>query len=345
LSGVYLCIMFNSIPNHPLVSYNTFHIKAIAGVFIEFDEKGEFLSWLGTTKPSPESIFVMGGGSNILLTKDLPGIVLHPVNDLIEVVGDDKSGILVRAGAGTVWDRFVEWCVGRNLGGLENLSLIPGSVGASPIQNIGAYGTEAGNLVESVDVIDLANGRSFTLSTAECRFGYRDSIFKHPEGRHWLVWSVTYRLQREPLVNLTYEPLKKYFSDNPSPTLHAIREAVIAIRRSKLPDPDDTGSAGSFFKNPVIPVSQAEDLKKEYPGLPVFTQDNQTVKVSAGWLIEQCGWKGFREGPVGVYPAQALVLVNYGGATAAQVIDLSERIRTSVAERFGINLENEVRIL
>jgi UDP-N-acetylmuramate dehydrogenase len=218
-------------------------------------------------------------------------------------------------------------------------------VGASPIQNIGAYGTEAGTYVESVEVIDLAGGRSFTLSTAQCRFGYRDSIFKHPEGKHWLVWSVTYRLQREPKVNLTYEPLKKYFSGHSSPTLQDVRKAVISIRRSKLPDPDEVGSAGSFFKNPIITVGKAEKLKKEYPELPVYPQDNLTVKVSAGWLIEQVGWKGFREGPVGVYPAQALVLVNYGGATASQIMELSERIRSSVAERFGIPLENEVRIL
>jgi UDP-N-acetylmuramate dehydrogenase len=337
--------MFNLITDHPLESFNTFHIKAIAGTFIEFDDKDKFLSWLRITKPSPESVLVLGGGSNLLLAKDIPGIVLHPVNDLIEVVGYNPAGILVRAGAGTVWDRFVEWCLERNYVGLENLSLIPGSVGASPIQNIGAYGTEAGNLVESVEVIDLEDGRNFILSSEQCRFGYRDSIFKHPEGKHWLVWSVTYRLQKEPLVNLCYEPLKKYFSGHPSPTLQDVREAVIAIRRSKLPDPEEIGSAGSFFKNPVIPLSEAADLKKEYPELPFYPQDRQTVKVSAGWLIEQCGWKGFREGPVGVYPAQALVLVNYGGATAAQIIALSERIVSTVQERFGIQLENEVRIL
>ncbi len=337
--------MFKLISDHPLESHNTFHVKAVAGTFIEFDDKDKFLDWLSITKPSPGSTLVLGGGSNLLLAKDIPGIVLHPVNDLIEVVGYEPAGILVRAGAGTVWDWFVEWCVERNFGGLENLSLIPGSVGASPIQNIGAYGTEAGNLVESVEVIDLEDGRNFILSSEQCRFGYRDSIFKHPEGKQWLVWSVTYRLQKEPKVNLTYDPLKKYFSGNPLPNLHDIREAVIAIRRSKLPDPDEIGSAGSFFKNPVIPLSEAADLKKEHPDLPVYPQNNQTVKVSAGWLIEQCGWKGFRDGPVGVYPAQALVLVNYGGGTAAQIIALSERIRSSVLERFGINLENEVRIL
>ncbi len=331
--------------NYLLATRNTFQMVAKASGFIETDNQQELLEWITNHPVKSEKVMILGGGSNILLTGDFDGLVIHPANTGIEVVYEDHYSVGVRAGAGAEWDPFVEWCINRGYSGLENLSLIPGTVGASPIQNIGAYGVEAGNLVDYVEVIDLDNGRVFNLDSTECHFGYRDSIFKRPASARWLVWAVTFRLDKEPMVDLSYEPLKRLFKGKPKPSIQDVRQAVMDIRRSKLPDPAEIGNAGSFFKNPVVTPCHGSVMKMDYPDMPLYPHEIGSVKLSAGWLIEQCGWKGFRDGPVGVYPEQALVLVNYGGANAKDIMELAEKIKASVKQRFNITLEPEIRVL
>ena len=344
MRGAYLCIMLTIHRNHPLGNLNTFHVDSNASFFIETDSREELIKVMNSRATSGP-LLILGGGSNILFTRDFQGTIIHSVNHGIKVVADKKEYSLVSAGAGTDWDDLVKWCVMHGLGGLENLSLIPGTVGASPVQNIGAYGTDAGSWIDSVEVVDLEDLRVFSMTAEECAFGYRDSIFKRKSEKKWLIWNVSFRLQKHPKVNLSYEALGQCFAGHPAPTPESVRQAVIRIRRSKLPDPAETASAGSFFKNPVIPASQAAELLAIYPGMPVYEENSQSVKMSAGWLIEQCGWKGFREGDVGVYPRQALVLVNYGRASGKEVLSLSQRIKESVLQKFGISLDPEVRII
>jgi UDP-N-acetylmuramate dehydrogenase len=331
--------------NQSLASRNTFRLQAVASLFVEADDQQELISWLHSNPDQLEKVLMLGSGSNILLTSDFNGCVIHPVNSEIAVAYEDHYSVGIKAGAGLNWDSFVEWCVGKGYAGLENLSWIPGTVGAAPVQNIGAYGTEAGTLVDSVEILDIKSLRTFNLEASECRFAYRDSIFKKPEGASWLIWSVTFRLDKEPIVDISYDALKKYFKGKPNPTLKEVRQAVIEIRTSKLPDPEVIPNAGSFFKNPVVSPCQASLMKQDFPDLPLYAHDVASVKIAAGYLIDQCGWKGYREGDAGVYPEQALVLVNYGHASASDLIALSDKIRASVKEKFHIKLEPEVRIV
>jgi len=337
--------MITITPNQSLSDRNTFRLPAKASLYVETDSSEELISWIRNNPVNGRKFLMLGGGSNVLFTGDFEGCVIHPVNQEIEVVYEDHYSTGIKAGAGANWDYFVDWCVEKGYAGLENLSWIPGTVGAAPIQNIGAYGTEAGNLVDSVEVIDLKSLTIFNLEASECRFAYRDSIFKKSEGTNWLVWSVTFRLDKEPIVDISYEALKKYFKGKPRPSLKEVRQAVIDIRKSKLPDPVIVPNAGSFFKNPVVSPCQANLMKQDFPDLPLYAHDVASVKIAAGYLIEQCGWKGFRDGDAGVHPDQALVLVNYGQATARDLLELSEKIRASVREKFHIKLEPEVRII
>jgi UDP-N-acetylmuramate dehydrogenase len=314
-------------------------------MFIETDDPIYLLNALNTNNIDHNDLLLLGTGSNILLTAPSVGTVIHPVNADITILEESRDSVLVKCGAGKNWDEFVGWTVNNGFGGLENLSLIPGSVGAAPIQNIGAYGIEVAIWVESVRVIDLATSRQFRLSHDECCFGYRDSVFKDPAHRSWLVWEVCFLLDKDPRINLTYKPLKEEFPTGCQPDIKEVRDTVIRIRRSKLPDPAEIGNAGSFFKNPVISVCQAGRLQENFPEMPTYYFDPGTVKIPAGWMIEQCGWKGFREGNVGVYPKQALVLVNYGGATANDLLTLAGIIVESVKKLFGIKLEMEVRVI
>ena len=337
--------MINISRNYPLKPSNSFGLESTAGIFIEADDSNELMVALITNNIDLSKTLLLGTGSNIIISKpDLPAVI-HAINKDITVLEESRDSILIKCGAGLDWDVWVEWTVPRGYGGLENLSLIPGSVGAAPIQNIGAYGTEVALCIESVKVIDLFHKRSFSLSREDCQFGYRDSIFKKPGSSNWLVWEVIFILEKDPLVNLSYKPLKESFPANHKPDVREVRDAVINIRRSKLPDPAEIGNAGSFFKNPVVSACQAGLIRENHEGMPTYYHDPGTVKIPAGWLIEQCGWKGFREGSVGVYPKQALVLVNYGGATSQEVLDLANRIVESVKAKFGIKLEMEVRIV
>jgi len=331
--------------NYSLKPSNSFGLESVANTFIETDDISELQSFLTTHPFNSTSCLLLGTGSNLLLNSPFIDTVIHPTSQEITLLEEREDAVLVQCGSGKDWDEFVAWTVNHKYGGLENLSLIPGSVGAAPIQNIGAYGAEASGSIESVGVLDLITLKKFRLTKKECHFGYRDSIFKNPCHKSWLVWDVCFLLGKEAQPNLTYKPLQHEFPTGYQPDIQEIREAVIRIRRSKLPDPAEIGNAGSFFKNPIVTPSHVARLKKKFPDIPTYPHDQDSLKIPAGWLIEQCGWKGFRDGPVGVYPKQALVLVNYGNATAAELLRLANNIIESVNQSFGITLEMEVRLI
>ncbi len=253
--------------------------------------------------------------------------------------------VIVSCGAGIVWDKLVELTVNHGFGGLENLSLIPGHVGAAPVQNIGAYGSEVRNTIEKVRAVSIHDGSVREFTNEECRFGYRDSIFKGELKGKYLITKVYFRLSTRPMLTLEYGSLKEEVNKLGSTSLLNVRTIVINTRRKKLPDPAEIGNAGSFFKNPVVTSSFADDLKLKFPGLPVFKDHTGCIKLAAGWLIEQCGWKGKRIGEAGVHDKQALVIVNYGNATGKELFDFSEMVRKSVSEKFGITLDREVEVI
>jgi len=305
------------------------------------------LSTLDRYEPFRQGIFVLGGGSNVLFTKDLPVWVLHNRIKGIETVKEDREHIWLKAGAGEVWHDFVLYCVERGYAGIENLSLIPGTVGAAPIQNIGAYGVEIKDVLDSVRFFHLEKKEWVTLYHADCQFGYRDSIFKGALKGKAIVTSVTFQLNKLPVFHTSYGNIRQELEAMgvKELSIRAISDAVIRIRSAKLPDPRQIGNAGSFFKNPELPDPAYRQLKSLHPDIPGFPAGQGRTKVPAGWLIEQCGWKGFREGNYGVHQHQALVLVNYGNAEGADIAALSERIMASVQQQFGIRLEREVQIL
>lgn len=286
---------------------------------------------------------ILGGGSNILLTGDFPGVVLHMQNKGIAIVGDDADAIYVRAAGGENWHQFVLWTLQHGLGGLENLSLIPGSVGAAPIQNIGAYGAELKDCFHSATVFDLVTGEVKVLDKEACAFGYRDSIFKHALRDRAIVLEVTFALPKRWEANLRYAELAQEIAVRglEDPGAKEISDAVIAIRTRKLPDPAVIGNAGSFFKNPVVPAQQRHALLERFPQLVSYPQADGTYKLAAGWLIDQCGWKGKGLGAAGVYEKQALVLVNHGGASGQEMLGLARRIQDDVQARFGVQIEPE----
>lgn len=290
---------------------------------------------------------VLGGGSNILLTRDVPQWVLHNKITGIELVREDDAHVWLKVGAGEVWHHFVQYCVQRGYAGVENLSLIPGTVGAAPIQNIGAYGVEVKDVLEQVRFFDLEAEVFREFSGEDCKFGYRDSIFKQELKGKAVITSVLFRLNKAPVFHTSYGNIKQELEAMgvTELSIQSISEAVIRIRTSKLPDPKKIGNAGSFFKNPEVPGSIYQQLKQQYPAIPGYPLERDRTKIPAGWLIEQCGWKGFREDDYGVHKDQALVLVNYGKAKGADIAALSGKIIDSVAKRFGIQLEREVQII
>jgi UDP-N-acetylmuramate dehydrogenase len=295
---------------------------------------------------TPEGWMVLGAGSNMLFSRDYPGTILQMAIPGVQLVKEDDQYAYVEAGAGEDWHSFVRHTLNSGWYGLENLSLIPGTVGAAPVQNIGAYGVEAEQFIVAVKVFDVIELREKSISHFECFFNYRDSIFKHIGRSRFIITHVLFKLQKIFKPQLTYAPLMKWFENfgNLSVSPLALSDAVMEIRRSKLPDPRLIGNAGSFFKNPIISNSDFETIKSDHPTIPVYQFDGQ-IKLSAGWMIEQCGWKGYREGSVGCYDKQALVLVHYGGGKPDDLILLARKIRQSVHDRFSILLEAEVNII
>jgi len=346
----YLCKKFYKMirfsENHSLKQHNTFGIEARAKYFFEFTDVEDLSVFLKSNETiSEEKILIIGEGSNILFLNDFDGLVIHPNLPGIQVVKEDRQNIWMEVGAGEIWDEFVQYAVDYQLGGIENLSLIPGSVGAAPVQNIGAYGQEVGNVVEKVKGFDLKNKMSLEFSAEQCEFGYRSSIFKSKLMNSFIITSVVFRLEKFPEFVLNYGQVEEKVKEKGEINLHSVRDAVIEIRQSKLPDVKDLGNAGSFFKNPEVGVETAGKLKYQYENLPVYPTKPGLAKLAAGWLIEKAGWKGVREGDVGVHEKQALVLVNYGNSSGQQIYDFSEKIKQSVFEKFGVELEREVNCI
>jgi UDP-N-acetylmuramate dehydrogenase len=327
----------------PLGKYNTFGIGAICHAYIPIHSIEVLQSVNSTAALKRFPHLVLGGGSNILLVKDFPGLVLHMRNTGIEVVRQDADASFIRAAAGENWHAFVQWTLAQGFGGLENLSLIPGSVGAAPIQNIGAYGVEVKDYLHELTAFDFETGKTFVLSKAECKFGYRDSVFKHALKDRAVILDVTFRLPKQWQPNLGYADVAQELAMQgiTAPTAKEISAAVIAIRTRKLPDPAVIGNAGSFFKNPIVQAAERDALFRQYPKLVSYGQADGTHKLAAGWLIDQCGWKGRSIGRAGVYEKQALVLVNHGGATGSEIVQLAEAIQADVKARFGVHLEPE----
>jgi UDP-N-acetylmuramate dehydrogenase len=330
--------------NKSLLSYNTFHVDAKADYFVSVASTDQLPEILRQAAGKP--LLLLGGGSNLLLTRDVKGWVLKLDIREMSLIKEDDLHVYVRAGAGENWHSFVLYTIGRNWGGLENLSLIPGSVGAAPIQNIGAYGAELKDVFFELEAYDLKDHKIHTFGVNDCAFGYRNSFFKSAGKNRYIVLNVTFRLNKNPVLNTGYgairEELQKMEVRHPS--IRSVSEAVIHIRRSKLPDPSEIGNAGSFFKNPVIQRSRFLALSKNHPDMPAYPQEGGSVKLAAGWLIEQCGWRGYRKGDAGVHQRQALVLVNYGRASGREILELGEAIAASVKKKFGVELEREINV-
>jgi UDP-N-acetylmuramate dehydrogenase len=334
--------------NINLKAYNTFGINATARYFCSITNEDELRSLLQTDLFKNEKVLILGGGSNILFTKDFDGLVVKADLKGIQVVDENDETVSIKSMSGENWHDLVVYCVNHNWGGLQNLSLIPGTVGAAPIQNIGAYGIELKDVLKEVSGIDLINGEVKSFLNHECAFGYRESIFKHQLKEKFFISSVTLSLtKKNHIINISYgainETLKEMNIDEPS--LKSISDAVIHIRKSKLPDPAQLGNAGSFFKNPTISLTHYQSLQKAFPKIPGYHSVNQEVKVPAGWLIEQCGWKGKRINDIGVHTHQALVIVNYGNGNGQEILQLAMQIISSVKQKFYINLTPEVNII
>jgi len=335
---------------HELVSlqpYNTFGLEAKAQYFAAVDSVAGFQEVFQDAKWGNVPRLILGGGSNILLTKDVAGLVIRNELKGIELIRQDNDHLWVKAGAGENWHQFVQHCVANGWAGIENLSLIPGNIGAGPMQNIGAYGTELKDVFDSLEALEIATGKVYTFDKTDCQFGYRESVFKRALKDQYVIVSVTLRLNKRPNFNTSYGAIEQELErmETTDLSIKAISQAVINIRSSKLPDPKQIGNAGSFFKNPVIPLIQFESLKERFPEMVSYPVTATEVKLAAGWLIDQAGWKGKRIGQHGVHDRQALVLVNHGGARGQQIYDLSQEILESIMDKYGVQLEREVNII
>jgi len=333
--------------NFCLKPFTTFGVEVRANEFVIISSVADLneLFEEGFLKKKP--LMVLGGGSNVLFTDHFKGLILSCQIRGKQIVKETDDEVFMRIGSGEYWTSVVDEVVGKGYGGIENLSLIPGKVGAAPIQNIGAYGVEVKNVIESLEAFDLKTGKTRIFTKEECELGYRTSIFKTREKGKYFILNVTLRLSKKPKLNLTYAPLKQAFKDREENEI-SIKDVGIEVKRirdSKLPDPDKLKNAGSFFKNPVVSNRKASKLKEKYPDMPVYPQADNKVKLAAGWLIEQCGWKGKRIGDAGVHDKQALVIVNYDNASGDDIFKLSKEIKSGVKKKFGVNLETEVNII
>ncbi len=328
--------------NYSLKPHNTFGIDARCDRFLEYATEEEAQQVACLLRQSAQPFLIIGGGSNLLLTQDFKGIVVHSA-----VKGIQADGDRVRCGSGEVWDGVVDYCVAHGHFGCENLSLIPGDVGGSAVQNIGAYGVEAKDLIETVEAVEIATGQTRRIAAADCQYAYRQSRFKGEWKNRFLITYVTYRTSSVFQPKLDYGNIRSELDrcHITSPTARALRDVIIAMRREKLPDPSVVGNAGSFFMNPVVPRAQYEQLAARYADMPHYTVDAGHEKIPAGWMIDQCGWKGRTMGRVGVHDRQALVLVNHGGATGAEIVALCRKIQQDVLEKFGIAITPEVNII
>lgn len=329
-----------------LKAHNTFGVDVAARYFAEADDDQQVRQALDAARERQVPLLVLGGGSNLLLTADVDALVLRMASRGIRLLADDGQRVEIEAEAGEPWHPFVQWTLQQGFAGLENLSLIPGTVGASPVQNIGAYGVELKDCFLGLTALDRQSGEIREFDLQACAFAYRDSLFKRESGR-WIILRVRFALSRNAALHLDYGPVRQRLAEQgiESPNASDVSRAICAIRSEKLPDPAVLGNAGSFFKNPLVPAELAGRLRAEYADLVAYPQADGQVKLAAGWLIEKAGWKGFRDGDAGVHRLQALVLVNYGNATGQQLLALAQRIQADIAERFGVSLEIEPNVL
>jgi UDP-N-acetylmuramate dehydrogenase len=329
-----------------LQAFNSFGLKVNARWLAQANCDAQVREALALAKQRDLPLLVIGGGSNLLLTADVDALVLRMSSRGIRLLEESEAGVLVEAQAGEPWHPFVLWSLAQGLMGLENLSLIPGTVGAAPMQNIGAYGVELKDVFAGLTALDRQTGELCEFNLEQAEFAYRDSIFKREAGR-WLILRVRFMLRRQAVLHLQYGPLQHYLQSQgiSAPTASDVSRAVCAIRSAKLPDPAVLGNAGSFFKNPLVSIAQEQRLRGEHPDLVAYPQADGQCKLAAGWLIERAGWKGLRDGDAGVHQQQALVLVNYGAATGMQLLNLARRIQVDIAERFGVELEIEPNVL
>jgi UDP-N-acetylmuramate dehydrogenase len=331
--------------DHPLKALNTFGLETRAAYFsrpLDVDSLSEILE---DKQYRRMPRLILGEGSNIVFRNDFTGLIIQPGMRGIEILEENRQQIMVKVGAFENWDRWVEYSLDKGWYGLENLSLIPGSVGASPVQNIGAYGVELSDSLAWLDAWDLQEDQLVRLFRNECRFGYRNSIFKQEEKGRYIITHVAFSLMKEPDLNLDYGNVKEEFEKAGGSTPLDLRRVITSIRKAKLPDPAEYGNAGSFFKNPLVDRAIYNCIRVEFPDVPFFPAENNQMKIPAAWLIEQAGWKGQRMGKVGTWPAQALVIVNYGGATGQEILDLSQKITDDVERAFGVTLEREVHVI
>jgi UDP-N-acetylmuramate dehydrogenase len=333
------------VQNYSLLAHNTFGIESVAKRFVEYSSEEELIKFIVSNIQEKQNLFHIGGGSNLLFVSDYDGTILHSAVKGIEVIDEDELTVSVRVGAGEVWDEFVACAVSRDWYGVENLSYIPGEVGASAVQNIGAYGVEAKDFIQYVETVDLNDGSKRVLTNAQCKYSYRKSVFKSEFKGMYAVTHVVFRLSKIFDPVLEYGNIRSCIPANVELTASVLRNTIIEIRKTKLPDPAIQGNAGSFFMNPVVTKAKFETLIKLYPNMPYYQLDSGDVKIPAGWMIEQCGWKGRGFNKAGVHNRQALVLVNLGGASGKDILRLCEAVRVSVNDKFGIELTPEVNIV
>lgn len=341
--------MVSHTKNVSLAPYNSFGIDVKAAHFIRFQNTNEIatifcLPELQIITQNSEPLLILGGGSNLLLCNHIKGVVIKNEIQYIKILEETIQTAMVEVGAGVPWQDFVDYTINKQWGGIENLSLIPGSVGAAPIQNIGAYGIEVSSVIEKVNLYHIKTNQFFSLNNKECCFGYRDSIFKKSLKNKTIICSVIFKLQKNPVLNISYGAIADELKSATNITIKEVSEAIISIRRSKLPDPTLLGNAGSFFKNPVINENDFQNLILKYPDLK-YNKVGVLYKIYAGWLIENAGWKGYRKNQVGCYEKQALILVNYGYAQGRDILELAQNIQRSVLEKFFITLEMEVNLI
>jgi UDP-N-acetylmuramate dehydrogenase len=342
----YLKSMIEIKENFGLLPYNTFRIDVKANYFVELKNEEEISELFQFDIFHKQNHLILGGGSNILFTKNFNGLIMHPVIKGMDLLDETDEEIVIKVGSGVVWDEFVEFAVKKDWGGIENLSNIPGNVGASPIQNIGAYGREVKNVIEKVEGIILSSGKSINFANSQCNFGYRTSIFKREFRNDILITRVTFRLKKQPHILIThYDPIENELLKYKTRNIDTIRKIICDVRGLKLPKVEEIGNAGSFFKNPVIPVDMAEKLKSIHSGIPIYRVDDKVAKLSAAWLIEKAGCKGLRQGNAGTYDKQALVLINLGNALGEEIVALGKFIQQNVFNEFGVSLEAEVNIV
>ncbi len=332
--------------NVSLKPFNTFGIDVNAQIMVDIADPDNLDEVYTNTEFIPLPKMVLGGGSNVLFTGNQRKVILRMMISGIHVVSENQHEVVVKIGAGENWHQFVLWCIENNLGGVENLSLIPGTVGAAPMQNIGAYGVELKDVFHSLEAYNVKSGEIRSFSSRECKFGYRYSIFKGDAKDKYVITSVTLKLSKKPKFNIEYGAIRTILEKNgvDQLSIKAVSDAVIEIRQSKLPDPAVIGNAGSFFKNPIIEMDHYEALQAAFPNIPSFPVSDHWIKVPAAWLIDQCGWKGKKRGDIGVHEDQALVLVNYGGGKGSEILKLSSIIVDSVSRKFGVDLQREVNI-